>query len=101
MGVTGARSAVGEQAAGLVARVRAVTDLPVAVGLGVGTGDQAAQVAGFADGVIVGSALVRALLDAQRAGAGPDAGAAAVGALAADLALGVRQGRGAVPRQVG
>jgi tryptophan synthase alpha chain len=101
MGVTGARSTVGERAAGLVARVRAVTELPVAVGLGVGTGDQAAQVAGFADGVIVGSALVRALLDAQRAGTGPDAGAAAVGALAAELAAGVQQGRGAGPRPVG
>jgi tryptophan synthase alpha chain len=96
MGVTGARSAVGEQAAGLVARVRAVTELPVAVGLGVGTGDQAAQVAGFADGVIVGSALVRALLDGQRAGSGPAAGVAAVGALATELAAGVRRGRTAV-----
>ncbi|WP_235486019.1 tryptophan synthase subunit alpha, partial [Frankia sp. AvcI1] len=59
MGVTGTRAAVGSQAADLVARVRATTELPVAVGLGVSTGAQAAEVAGFADGVIVGSALVK------------------------------------------
>ena len=65
MGVTGAREhASADAAATLVARTRAVTDLPVCVGLGVSTGDQAAEVAAFADGVIVGSAFVRALLDA-------------------------------------
>ncbi len=63
MGVTGARSSVGDQAAGLVERTRAVTDLPICVGLGVSTPDQAHEVARFADGVIVGSALVRCLLD--------------------------------------
>jgi tryptophan synthase alpha chain len=95
MGVTGARARVGAGAAGLVERVRAVTDTPVAVGLGVGTGAQAAEVAAFADGVIVGSALVRALVDADASGAGLDAGLAALRALAADLAAGVR---GARPR---
>jgi tryptophan synthase alpha chain len=89
MGVTGARAAVGDAAAGLVARVRAVTDKPVCVGLGVSTGDQAAEIAGYAEGVIVGSAFVRALLDA----ASPDDGLRAVEALAADLADGVRRGR--------
>src|SRR5262249_16332172 len=54
MGITGARSAVGEAAAGLVERVRRCTALPVAVGLGVSTAAQAAEVAQFADGVIVG-----------------------------------------------
>ncbi len=63
MGVTGARESVGDQAAGLVERARAVTDLPICVGLGVSTPDQAHEVARFADGVIVGSALVRCLLD--------------------------------------
>ncbi len=88
MGVTGARGTVSSAAAGLVARVRALTDAPVAVGLGVGTGAQAAEVAAYADGVIVGSAFVRALLDA------PDqrAGVAAAGRLAAELAAGVRSG---------
>ncbi|TWP33569.1 tryptophan synthase subunit alpha [Leekyejoonella antrihumi] len=63
MGVTGARESVGEQAAILVERTRAVTGLPICVGLGVSTPEQAEQVASFADGVIVGSVLVRQLLD--------------------------------------
>jgi tryptophan synthase alpha chain len=89
MGVTGARDRVGDEAETLVRRVRAQTDLPVCVGLGVSTGDQAAEVAGFADGVIVGSAFVRVLLDA----ATPEDGVAAVEKLAAELADGVRRGR--------
>ncbi len=90
MGVTGTRAAVGTQAADLVARVRATTELPVAVGLGVSTGAQAAEVAGFADGVIVGSALVKVLVDAQRSGAGDAAALDGIGRLAAELAEGVR-----------
>ena len=82
MGVTGTRSAVGDRAEELVARTRRLTDVPVAVGLGVSDGDQAAEVARFADGVIVGSAFVRAL---------GDGGVDAVRALAADLAAGVRR----------
>ena len=71
---------------------RGVTDLArdaayVAVGLGVSTAAQAADVATYADGVIVGSAFVRLLLDA----ATPAEGVAAVGRLAADLANGVRR----------
>jgi tryptophan synthase alpha chain len=86
MGVTGARDAVGEAAAALVARVRGLApQLPVCVGLGVSDGAQAAQVAAFADGVIVGSAFVRRLLDSPDA-----AGVAAVRSLAAELAEGVR-----------
>ncbi len=94
MGITGARASVGGAAAGLVRRVRAHTDLPVAVGLGVSTADQAAEVAGFADGVIVGSAFVQALIDAEAAypgTAGTGAWAEAVASLAADLAAGVRR----------
>ncbi|WP_045879005.1 tryptophan synthase subunit alpha [Pseudofrankia sp. DC12] len=90
MGVTGVRQSVGAAAEGLVKRVRGVTDLPVAVGLGVKDGAQAATVAGFADGVIVGTALVGCLVDAERSGAGLDAGISAVRALTADLAAGVR-----------
>jgi tryptophan synthase alpha chain len=87
MGVTGARAELSAAGAALVKRVRAATDLPVGVGIGVSTADQAAAVAGYADAVIVGSAFVRGLLDApDRAG-----GVAAVGALAADLASGVRR----------
>ncbi len=89
MGVTGARDSVGDAARVLVEHTRAVTDLPVCVGLGVSNGAQAAQVGAFADGVIVGSALVRCLADARSA----DAGVAAVARLAAELAEGVRAAR--------
>jgi tryptophan synthase alpha chain len=83
MGVTGTRSTVGSAAQGLVARTRTVTDLPICVGLGVSTPDQAAEVSGYADGVIVGTAFVRAL---------DDGGVAGVRALASRLAEGVRSG---------
>jgi tryptophan synthase alpha chain len=86
MGVTGTRESVGNQAQDLVRRTKATTDLPVCVGLGVSNAKQAAEVAGFADGVIVGSAFVKLMLDAD----GEAAGLAAVRALAADLADGVR-----------
>ena len=86
MGVTGTRNQVGELAEDLVKRTRATTDTPVCVGLGVSTAAQAAEVAAFADGVIVGSAFVQRLLDAPT----EDAGYAAVRELAAELAKGVR-----------
>ncbi len=89
MGVTGVRASLGDAAAVLVARTREVTDVPVCVGLGVSTGAQAAEVARYADGVIVGSALVRALAEA----ASPTEGVAAVARLAAELSDGVRSGR--------
>jgi tryptophan synthase alpha chain len=87
MGVTGTRQSVGAQAQDLVERTRATgSDLPVCVGLGVSDAAQAAEVAGFADGVIVGTAFVKRVLDA------PDdaAGIEAVRALAGELAKGVR-----------
>jgi tryptophan synthase alpha chain len=94
MGVTGTRTTTSELAGPLVARTMAAVsdlgaDLPVGVGLGVSNGDQAAEVASYADGVIVGSAFVRALLDH------PDdraAGLRALTALTEDLAGGVRRG---------
>ncbi len=94
MGITGTRDAVSSDAPALVKRIRPHTDLPVAVGLGVSDGAQAAQVAGYADGVIVGSAFVRRLLDAADGpgGAGGTASAAGVKAvsdLTAELARGV------------
>jgi tryptophan synthase alpha chain len=61
LGVTGLRGALAAGIEGLVARVRAHTDLPVCAGIGVSNADQAAAVARFADGAIVGSALVRRL----------------------------------------
>jgi len=87
MGVTGARESTSSAAPTLVERVREATDLPVGIGLGVSNGAQAAEVAGYADGVIVGSALVRCLLDAPD----PKAGLDAITELSADLAAGVRR----------
>ncbi len=88
MGVTGAREATSDLAGPLVGRVRAAGDVPVAVGIGVSNGDQAAEVAAFADGVIVGSAFVRCLLDHEGDEA---AGLDALRNLTADLAEGVRR----------
>jgi tryptophan synthase alpha chain len=84
MGVTGARSTVGDAARTLVDRTReARPDIALCVGLGVSNGEQAAEIAAFADGVIVGSAYVRELLEGR--------GADGVRALTADLAAGVRR----------
>lgn len=81
MGVTGARDAVSDAAPELVRRVREISDIPVGVGLGVRSREQAAEIGSYADGVIVGSALVTALTD----------GIPAVRALTEELAEGVRQ----------
>jgi tryptophan synthase alpha chain len=81
MGVTGARDAVSGAAPELVRRVRAVSDIPVGVGLGVRSRQQAAEIACYADGVIVGSALVSALTD----------GMSTLRTLAEELVAGVRQ----------
>ena len=89
MGVTGARASMGDAASVIVERTRAVTDKPVCVGLGVSGGDQAAEVAAYADGVIVGSALVRCLTEADS----PAAGLRDLRALVEELADGVRRGR--------
>ncbi|QRY49790.1 tryptophan synthase subunit alpha [Mycolicibacterium septicum] len=81
MGVTGARDVVSNAAPELVRRVKEVSDIPVGVGLGVRSGAQAAEIGAYADGVIVGSALVSAL------GEGLDS----VRRLTEELANGVRQ----------
>ena len=93
MGVTGVRATTSELAAPLVARTKAAVsdlgaDLPVGVGVGVSNGEQAAEVASYADAVIVGSAFVRALLDHPHDRA---AGLRALSALTEDLADGVRR----------
>lgn len=82
LGVTGARASLSEAARPLVERLRSRTDKPVCVGIGVSSPEQAAEVAAFADGVIVGSAVVRA------AGQG---GPRAVKRLVGDLAAACRR----------
>jgi tryptophan synthase alpha chain len=87
MGVTGARTSVSQAAPALVARIRSIdAEMAVGVGLGVANGVQAAEVAAFADGVIVGSALVRCVLEADD----PAEGQRRLRALSAELAEGVR-----------
>ncbi|MBX7454401.1 tryptophan synthase subunit alpha [Mycolicibacterium sp. 3033] len=81
MGVTGARDAVSNAAPELVRRIKELSDVPVGVGLGVRSREQAAQIGSYADGVIVGSALVSALTD----------GVPAMRSLTEELADGVRQ----------
>jgi tryptophan synthase alpha chain len=68
LGVTGLRASLAAGIEELVGRVRAHTDLPVCAGIGVSNAEQAAAVAGFADGAIVGTALVRRLADDGLAG---------------------------------
>jgi tryptophan synthase alpha chain len=90
MGVTGARTSTSSAAPQLVQRVRQADPAAiVGVGLGVSNGDQAGEVAQFADAVIVGSALVSTLLDADDAGTPADL--SGLRALVADLADGVRK----------
>ncbi|MEA2686504.1 MAG: tryptophan synthase alpha chain [Actinomycetota bacterium] len=81
MGVTGERSALATSATLMAKRLKAVTDKPVLIGIGVSTPSQAAEASVDGDGVIVGSALVRRLLE----GAGPDGAADFVAALRAGL----------------
>lgn len=59
LGVTGVRSEIKTDLAAIIADIRAVTQTPVAVGFGIATPEQATQIAKLADGVIVGSAIVR------------------------------------------
>jgi tryptophan synthase alpha chain len=84
MGVTGVKGVAHDLTRELVERVRARTDLPVAVGIGVKDAASAAEVARYADGVIVGSAILKAAGDGDPAGA-----ADRVGALVRELRAGV------------
>ena len=86
MGVTGARDVVSNAAPELVARVRAVSDIPVGVGLGVRSREQAAEIASYADGVIVGSALVSALDGRCGSGAHADRGTCSGGTAEGEFA---------------
>jgi tryptophan synthase alpha chain len=89
LGVTGLRASLAAGIEELVARVRAHTDLPVCAGIGVSNAEQAAEVARFADGAVVGSALVRRL--------GED-GVDGLRALTAELAAAVHGARGTAGR---
>jgi tryptophan synthase alpha chain len=75
MGVTGERTTLGDAANVLAKRLKAVTDMPVVMGFGISTPEQAVEVAAVADGVVVASALMRLVLD----GGGPEAAGDLVG----------------------
>ena len=77
MGVTGERAEIGDEANAVVAKVSAATTLPACVGIGVSNPEQARKVSRVAEGVVVGSALVRRLSE----GAGPEGAAAFVASL--------------------
>jgi tryptophan synthase alpha chain len=82
-GTTGERTGVSAELAGVIERTKAATDVPVALGFGISTpSDAAAAADAGADGVIVGSRLVRAAAEADGAGEDP---AKAVGAVVAEL----------------
>lgn len=89
MGVTGTRTALSGDASELVTRIRKVSDLPICVGLGVSSREQAQSLAGYADGVIVGSAFIKLLLNSKD----EQSGLEAISNLAKELAKGVREGR--------
>jgi len=89
-GITGMQQAATDSIASAVARLKANTDLPVAVGFGVRTPDQAAAIAAVADGVVVGSAIVDVIAKAAADGSDP---APAVAKLVSDLSGAVRAAR--------
>ncbi|HLF40612.1 MAG TPA: tryptophan synthase subunit alpha [Acidimicrobiia bacterium] len=77
LGVTGERASLSDQALIMGQRLKAVTDVPVLLGVGLSTPEQAVQACSEADGVIVGSALVRRLLE----GGGPEQAGALVASI--------------------
>lgn len=81
LGVTGERDSLAASATVIAGRLKAITDKPVLIGVGVGTAAQAVEASAVADGVVVGSALVRRLLE----GCGPEGAASFVGGLRAAL----------------
>lgn len=90
MGVTGTRTSSPSAAPQLVSRIRELAPgIPVGVGLGVSTGEQAAEVVGYADAVIVGSAFIKPMLAAEEAGRPDDL--SGLRAVLADLTDGVRR----------
>ncbi|MEX2644311.1 MAG: tryptophan synthase subunit alpha [Acetobacterales bacterium] len=98
LGITGTRSAAADAVREAVARLRRHTDLPVGVGFGIRTAEQAAETVRVADAAVVGSALVQAIADGLDAQGRPKAGLAGeIGARVAAFAAGVRGARATQP----
>lgn len=94
-GVTGARAALAADLEAAVRRVKAISDVPVCVGFGVSTAEHAREIARFADGVVVGSALVERIERART----PDEAVDEVTRFAAALKAATRSAPGAAPHQ--
>lgn len=90
MGVTGERSDSGSQVTAIASRIREVTDAPIVFGVGISTPEQAAAAGAVADGVIVGSALVRRVLEASS----PEDARTAISTAVADISRALRRGSG-------
>jgi len=88
LGVTGERSSLADSAVVIARRLKAVTDLPVLVGVGISTPEQAVEVCEVADGVVVGSALVRRVLESGADEASADVVAEVVGSFRTALDAG-------------
>ncbi len=86
LGVTGERDQLANSAVALAAQVRSITEVPLVLGVGISTPEQAAAAGALGDGVIVGSALVRTVLEAES----PEAAAEAVARKVDDLAAALR-----------
>ncbi len=95
-GVTGTRAPKEAEVAASIARIRRHSDLPVCIGFGVKTPEQAQRMAALGDGVVVGSALVNAIAEAVHEAQGHDAAISAVHELTRALAEGVRRAGAAV-----
>ncbi len=88
-GITGERSSLPAGLPDRICKLRDITDLPIAVGFGIGTAQQVRQVVGVADAAIVGSALVRRIVEHRSSGSNEVV--AAVGGFVEELAQGLNQ----------
>ena len=88
-GVTGAGNLDAASASAAIEAIRVHTDLPVAVGFGIKDAVSAAALAGAADGVVVGSALVQTVAEAVASGGGLEAAVEAAGSLLAGIRRGI------------
>ena len=73
LGVTGERAQLAQTATALAARLKAITEVPVLVGVGVSNAEQALEVTRIADGIVMGASVVRRLLPLEGTETGPDA----------------------------
>ena len=66
LGVTGVRNTISSRINSLVSKVRKYTDIPVAVGFGISNREQIKDIAEFSDGIIIGSAVIKSIMNGER-----------------------------------